>query len=190
MTTPTAPALPTSQQVVSAATAAMFGKPLVTNVFRSMLVEAMIAEALQPSWVWCAADYASWDFQHATGVRLEVKQSAARQSWTTAAAGPSVGRFDIAHRTGGYVDDLWVEGRRRFADIYVFAHHPIAGPEADHRDPSQWLFYVVAEPDLPQTRSIGLSGIRERSSPVNLSALVTAIESRMAALPSQQRSPP
>lgn len=170
-------ALPTVQQVVAAATAAMFGKPLVTNVFRSMLVEAIVAEVLQPDWTWCAADYAAWDFEHFSGVRLEVKQSAARQSWTKGdGSGPISCRFDIAHRTGSYVDNAWVEGRRRFADIYVLAHHPVVSLEADHRDASQWQFYAIAENRLPQSRSIGLSMVRTLADPLSAVELCSEVQ--------------
>lgn len=59
---------------------AAFGRPLITNVMRGQVVEAIVACALEPECRWCAADYSSWDFDRADGVRLEIKQSAARQS--------------------------------------------------------------------------------------------------------------
>ena len=70
-------------EVVAKAADAAFGKPLVTNVLRAQLVEAMIALVLVPEWHWCGADYAPCDFERADDLRLEVKQSAARQSWST-----------------------------------------------------------------------------------------------------------
>ncbi|MBK8545700.1 MAG: hypothetical protein IPL62_20575 [Caulobacteraceae bacterium] len=58
--------------------------------------------------------------------------------------------FDIAPRTGEYVDGAaWVDGVGRNADIYVFAYHPVADPTADHREPTQWQFYVVLENTYP-----------------------------------------
>lgn len=65
---------PSADEVINQAVEAMFGKRLVTNVFRSMLVESMIAKVLGPAWNWCAADYASCDFERADGYPLEVKQ--------------------------------------------------------------------------------------------------------------------
>ena len=79
-----------------------------------------------------------WDLQNDSGVKLEVKQGAAAQSWR---GFPSSPRFDIAPR----------DGFGRSAHIYVFACGE--GYEtADHRDPNEWEFYVVAEGDLPVKR--------------------------------------
>lgn len=55
----------TKDNVIASAATANFGKPLVTNVYRSVIVEAMIAGALS-DWSWCNADYAEYDFIHAT----------------------------------------------------------------------------------------------------------------------------
>jgi hypothetical protein len=113
-----------------------FGKPLVTNVLRGHVVEAIVAMALEPDWSWCSEDYSSWDFERADGLRLEVKQSAARQSWATSDK-PSACSFDIAQRKGRWEGQKWVDEPGRAAHIYIFAHHPIAGIDADHRDPAQ-----------------------------------------------------
>lgn len=51
---------------------AAFGKPLVTNVLRGQIVEAMVAIVLEPDWQWCGADYAPCDFERPDGWRLEV----------------------------------------------------------------------------------------------------------------------
>ena len=113
------------RSVVKKASAFAFGRPLVMNVLRSIIVEAIVSEALS-DWEWCAHDYASYDFRHGDGTRLEVKQSAARQTW-------SVGRhsrasWDIRPRTGYWNDGIeWVAQPGRNADIYVLAHHPITG---------------------------------------------------------------
>lgn len=178
---------PDAQRVVKRAVDALFGRPLVTNVVRAVLVEAMVADALSPHWNWCAADYASWDFEHPSGVRLEVKQSAARQSWSGDASGPSRGVFDIRHRTGHWRGAVWVEGLDRHADIYVFAHHPIADRSADHRDPGQWRFYVVPTHALPPQKTIGSAGVAERASPVAIDRLAAAIDAARCALPSTLR---
>ena len=77
---------------------AAFGNQLITNVLRGQVAEAIIAFALEPEWYWCAAGYASWDFERADGMRLEVKQSSAKQTWQNAV--PSKGSFDIAMRKG------------------------------------------------------------------------------------------
>lgn len=156
---------------------AMFGKPLVTNVFRSLLVEAMITKALGPEWRWCAADFAAWDLEHESGFRLEVKQSAARQSWSQPAGGSSSPRFDIAYRKGRWDGPSWIEGRARHAHAYVFAFHPLAGEEADHRRAEQWRFYPVLTSALPDAASISL----ERLGRLATACLVTDLQPRIGA---------
>lgn len=158
---------------VTAATVAIFGKPLVINVYRSVLVEAMVAAALK-DWRWCSGDYAPYDFSHPTGLRLEVKQTALKQSWT-ATAKPQP-RWDIAARMGYWEDGIkWVEEPGRNADIYVFALHPVTDDRADHRDPAQWLFHVISETRLPSAKSLGLSTLKRLTSAVPIEQLASSV---------------
>lgn len=90
---------PTAADIQRKVADAAFGRPLITNVLRGQVVEAIVACALEPEWHWCAADYSSWDFDRADGFRVEIKQSAARQSWATSDK-PSSCSFDIAERKG------------------------------------------------------------------------------------------
>ena len=160
-------------EVIAKVAHAAFGKPLVTNVLRAQVVEAMIALVLEPQWQWCSADYAPCDFQRDDGLRLEVKQSAARQSWSTDK--PSKAIFDVAARTGRNEADGWVAEFGRAAQIYVFGHLPVFDDSADHRDPRQWLFYVVPTNALPDVKQIALSTIKTLASPVSLSALAATV---------------
>jgi hypothetical protein len=151
---------PSARAIVDRAAAVTFDRPLVTNVHRSVLVEAIVDAALAPTWTWCAADYASWDFEHSDGTRLEVKQSAARQSWATETSATSKASFDVAPRTGFWENQtVWIDLPGRSAHIYVLAHHPVAGVDADHRDPLQWDFYVVPTCKLPPTKRVSLAGL-------------------------------
>ena len=55
----------------------------------------------------------------------------------------------------------------RCSQTYVFAWNAIFGPETDHRDPDQWLFYVVSAEVLPdRQKSISLSQIERLSVPM------------------------
>ena len=148
----------------------VYHQALISNVERGAYVECMIELALseiRPSWR-LTDTWHAWDLeQHETGARIEVKQSAARQTWSSATEASSRPSFDIAPRSGYYVDggDQWVESPepRRFADLYVFAWHDEADPRvADHRLHSQWQFFVVPEQDLPQQKRISLNPLRER----------------------------
>ena len=166
--------------VTERASAAAFGKPLITNVHRGLVVETIVATALEPEWQWCSADYASWDFENAAGLRLEVKQSAAWQSWSTPDAKASACSFDIAARTGRWEGAIWFEEAGRHAHLYVFAHHPGVGSAVDHRDPLQWVFYVVATKHLPAARRISLAPVRRLAEACSYSDLRASVE-RVAA---------
>ena len=90
-------------------------------------------------------DWRGWDFQHRDGCRLEVKQSAARQTWTGSRAATKP-VFDIRARTGYFEGANWIADPRRFADIYVFALHPILDDTADHCDPDSGYFMCHVQP--------------------------------------------
>jgi hypothetical protein len=148
---------------------ALLGKRLVTNHFRGTLVEAMLAHVLEPEWRWCSADWASHDFEHASGTRLEVKQSAALQSWHEEGLAPNKGTFDIAPRKVRWEGPRRIEEAGRYASIYVFAWHPLTDPViADHRQPEQWQFHVVRTCDLPDQKTIALSRVRSLAEPLGL----------------------
>lgn len=154
---------------------AAFGRPLITNVHRGLVVEAIVDAALDSKWNWCAADYSSWDFEHVDATRLEVKQSAARQSWAKGNR-PSACSFDIAKRTGRWEGASWVDAPGRAADIYVFAHHPVADETADHRDPEQWLFYITLTSKLPDTKRISLVRVKALAEAVRFGKLSEEVE--------------
>jgi len=160
--------------VIAKVSQAAFGSALVTNVLRGQVAEAIVALALEPEWNWCSADYSGWDFERADGLRLEVKQSAAMQSWSTGK--PSKAIFDVAARTGYWeAGTEWIAKAGRPAHLYVFAHHGIYGDDADHRDPSQWGFYVVPSHVLPDVKQLGLATISTLTSVVPVAALANTV---------------
>lgn len=59
---------PIAQEVVAAAVAAAFGRPLVQNNLRAMLIEAMINAVLPDTWRWTSADWAECDFKRSDKV--------------------------------------------------------------------------------------------------------------------------
>ena len=162
--------------VVSQASEAIFDSPLVTNIFRGHLVEAIISLYLVDAWTWCSGDYAAWDFEHSKSkLRLEVKQSAVRQTWAAPAHVKNVSTFDIRERQGRYDGALWMAEPGRFADIYVFAYHCVDDDSADHRDPQQWEFYIVPTSSLPNQKSISITRIRRISQMVKIGELKTSL---------------
>jgi hypothetical protein len=161
----------------------LIGQPLVSNAFRGTLVEAMLSLEIEPIWRWCADGWGSFDFEGPSGIGLEVKQSAARQDWHDEASKPNPGRYDIAARTGRWEGNDWVKAPGRAAAIYVFAWHPIFDPKlADHRDASQWEFYVAATHLLPNQKSIGLSGVSSLSLPCKIGEVKGKITETLADL--------
>ncbi len=168
--------VPTVEEIVNRASGELFKRKLLTNIHRAVIVEAIVAAALEPEWQWCSADYASCDFRR-DGVRLEVKQSASLQSWNAATLRPSKCSFDIAERSGQWEDGItWKPGNGRNADVYLLCHHPLVSAEADHRNSAQWRFFVVPETRLPKQKTISLSAVERLAAPVGWSSLKEALE--------------
>ena len=157
--------------------------PIMNNVCRGDYVECMIGFALGGDWrlTWMDGwDWAAWDCEHRrSGARLEVKQAAARQTWdkgrTRRQRTPA---FDIAPRSGFWTrEGVWIDSPSRLADIYVFAWHGRDDDRANHTDPGQWLFFAVAERDLPKNqKSIGLGRLKGIAAPCGVADLRIAVE--------------
>ena len=126
-------------------------------------------------------DWAAWDCEHTTSkARLEIKQSAARQSWDCEADRPrrNLG-FDIRPRKGYWPKDggPWVTDPSRPADVYVFAWHGKADEQAGHRDATQRRFFVVAEAFLSAgQKGVGLSRLERIADPCSFEELKRAVE--------------
>jgi hypothetical protein len=168
---------PTPEAIRNAASQVAFSKRLIQNNFRAVIAEVIVGHALGADWKHCSADWYGWDFVHADGARLEVKQSARRQTWA-APIKKYVPRFDVRARTGYWEDGVkWIPKAGRHADIYVFAYHPIDDDSADHGDPLQWDFYVVAVAKLPaEAQTIGLPAIAAISPSFTWSQLSSVVE--------------
>ncbi|MCZ4346447.1 hypothetical protein [Devosia neptuniae] len=165
----------TKEDIISKAASTIFGKPLVTNVYRSVIVEAIINAALPAEWKWCSADYFEYDFVHPDGTRLEVKQSAMKQTWQT--VGTPRPQWDIAERKTVWIDNKRVHAPGRNADIYVLGLHEVTDDTADHREPEQWRFFVVPTFSLPlASKKIGLGPARRLANPVDVVGLAYAVE--------------
>ena len=166
----------TPSRIRERAATAAFAKPLITNVLRGLVVEAIVAEALSADWTWCSEDYSAWDFEHRDGARLEVKQSASRQSWAKIGDKASASLFDVAARTGRWEGPIWLAEAGRNAQLYLFGHHAVVDASADHCDPQQWKFFVIASSRLPPTKRISLVTILRLTEAVHFSGLSAAVE--------------
>ena len=172
---------PSAEQIRAKLCATAFGEPLISNIYRGLVAEIIVGAALGPKWQLCSGDWRGWDFEHAEGCRLEVKQSAARQTWTGSRTA-SKPIFDIRARKGYFNGADWVPDPRRFADIYVFAYHPIMDVTADHCNPLQWRFHVISTNQLPAGKTISLARLALLSNDVPWAGLETAIENSRIAL--------
>ncbi|MGD9614886.1 MAG: hypothetical protein AB7H90_08380 [Alphaproteobacteria bacterium] len=174
---------PTASQIRAKLCAVAFGEPLISNIYRGLVAEIIVGEALGSKWRFCAGDWRGWDFEHAEGCRLEIKQSAARQTWTGSRTA-SKPIFDVRARKGYFEGTDWIKisDPRRFADIYVFAYHPIMDATADHCDPLQWRFHVIPTNRLPEGKTISLARLALLINDVPWTELETTIESLRIAL--------
>jgi hypothetical protein len=145
-----------------------FDKRLIENSFRSALVEEMIDPFLSvDGWRYTGDGWSGLDFERSDGARLEVKQSAAHQTWSVQRSARMQGRFDIAPRTGFFDNggSRWTASVGRPAHVYIFAWNGTYGEETDHRNQDQWEFYVVPTSLLPTSQKImALSGVRRLAS--------------------------
>lgn len=157
-----------AESVVDDLVQELYGQRVLSNLMRPPYVERLLARLLGESWRCVGGDWSGWDLQDSdSGLRAEVKQSAARQTWSdgpTRQGKPTKPIFDIEERTGYYTKggSTWIAAPGRPADLYIFAWHPGFAPKeaVDHKDPEQWEFYLVAEPVLPKgQKTIGLSSL-------------------------------
>ena len=147
------------------------------RVFRALRSKS---HPLQPWPVHSSRRFSTNSNPKGDGSRLEVKQSAAHQTWSEPRSIQTRGAFDIAARTGYFSEggSKWEATPGRCAQIYVFAWNPIYGEATDHRDPGQWEFYVVPATALPEgQKTIALSKIKRISQLVKIGELPRHIES-------------
>lgn len=163
----------------------LFGKPLVVNVYRSVIVEAMVDLALGDGWEWVAGDYGPFDFQHRDGTRLEVKQASYQQTWELTVE-PSP-RFDVAKRTGFYEHNTWHKNdpHQRNADLYVFGYHGAKDRSlADHRRADQWVFATVDATILGDEKSLSYARVSAMSEWYPIGELLRNVERHRLSRPS------
>jgi len=170
----------------------LFDQPVIGNLYRPHYVERMIALALGEGFELVSADWAGWDIQSSGGVRIEIKQSAAWQTWTgrpSLGGRTTIGVYDIAPKTGYWSDggSQWTAKRGRPADLYIFAWHPVTEPDTvDHRNPAQWLFYVVPTAELPAKQNTIRQSVVARQWPERrFSELREAVNDLLIKLPSK-----
>jgi hypothetical protein len=92
-----------SDHLIERLTHRLFGSAIIQNDVRGEWLEEIVAMALEPEWRLCGGDSAACDLVQADGgLRIQVKQSAARQSWHTEGSPSPKPTFSIASKTGRY----------------------------------------------------------------------------------------
>jgi hypothetical protein len=127
-------------EIAARLAARLFDCRIIANQFRSAFIEAMIEPFLaQTGWRYVGGSWSGWDFERGGIERLEVKQSAAHQTWSDDRRVETRGSFDLAPCTGYWFENgsKWMASPGRDAQVYVFAWNDTYGPTADHRNPDQ-----------------------------------------------------
>jgi hypothetical protein len=89
----------TPEEITTRLMSRHFSSRIIQNDFRGIVLEEIVAAALEPDWTLCSEAWSGWDFVNQAGLRLQVKNSAARQSWE---GRPSSGSFKIGAAKGLY----------------------------------------------------------------------------------------
>ncbi len=132
----------------------LFDRPIVQNNFRGELIEEIVSSELGDSWKHCAGDWHAWDFERILEsgiVRLQIKQSAARQSWDKDGdqiIKSRVGKFPIGFKTGYFIEDKWISESGRHTEIYLLCYHDDRTELADHFDVARWDFYILRASEI------------------------------------------
>jgi len=143
-------------KIIKSASAALFGQRLIENNFRGTYTEFMVAEALGGNCEVVSEGWHAWDLQIGPSeanfperIRIQVKNTARLQTWHAFTGLLTECAWQLKMRPRpSYFDDYNVavpcEDYGHLCDVYVLCHHPLDDPEiVDHRNPSQWEFYVV-----------------------------------------------
>lgn len=156
-----------------------FDVPVIQNNLRGLYVEFMVAELLGDGWRHSGSDWAAFDLEHSGGTRVEVKQSAALQTWSAPANRSRRRSFNIRTPKVEWVGSVATPRSARVASIYVFAWHDDDTAQADQRDAGQWKFYVVAARSLPDQQTISLSALTKLAKPVGAGQLKPSVEAML-----------
>ena len=160
------------------------GSELLSNVWRGVLAEFLIARALDGTHE-PRVEWAPWDLQTRSGVTVEVKSAAYWQAWPQHC--PSVIEFDIAPRKQFWDvetnETTKLPEPRRLADVYVFCvlgRDDLPKVDTDPLDIDQWAFYVLGRACLdrerPAQKKIRVKPLRQMAAEVRYGGLSAAIE--------------
>jgi hypothetical protein len=133
-----------------------FGRPLLDNTLRGLWCEFMLCEALGHGCRPVGLAWHPWDLQIGPNeadfperIRIQVKNSAALQTWNEARGTTSAPLFNLAWRRcpqdfRATHPETPCEAEGFLCDLFILCHHPVTDwAVADHREPGQWRFYLL-----------------------------------------------
>ena len=153
---------------------------IVSNVTRGILAEYIVAQALCVAENQIREEWAAFDLQTASGIKVEVKSSAYIQSWHQDQY------TRISFRVPKTLEWIKETSRQsthatRQADVYVFALLAEFNQERlNPLDVSQWEFYILSTSVLNKRKrsqhSITLPSLKKLTQSLKFNELRTAIE--------------
>ncbi|MCX6781595.1 MAG: hypothetical protein NTW66_00505 [Candidatus Magasanikbacteria bacterium] len=150
------------KKIISGLADRLYNQPIMNNSDRGNYAEQLVASALGKLWKPVGSGWHLWDFEgrvREKRIRIQVKQSAARQLWTPKKKPSHAFSVEAKNRPDYILRDHpkeKIEGYGRFCEIYIFAWHGIGGERCDQRIPEQWIFFVVPEKSLGKMKRIPL----------------------------------
>ena len=158
---------------------------IVGNTNRGALAEFIVARAIgsEPA---VRNDWAAYDLETPSGIKVEVKSSAYLQSWhQTAVSAPS---FSIRKaKEWSPETNEFGEERLRHSDLYVFCLLAYKGDKRllDPLDLSQWEFYVVKTSEIDrmfgERTSISINQVKSLSQAYSVNSLMNAVAAAFSA---------
>ena len=153
---------------------------IIGNTNRGALAEFIVSRALA-TMAPVRNDWAAYDLESPTGVRVEVKSSAYLQSWHQREfSRPLFGinkSLEWSPKTNDYAGP-----RRRHSDVYVFCLLAFKGEKRrlNPMDLKQWEFYVVGTPridhEFGERKSVSLAQVQRLSRAYAVDELAQAVE--------------
>lgn len=145
------------------------------SIFAEFLVGAALGAVGRPRQEWTATDL-EWE-----GLKIEVKSSAACQSW--AQKRPFRISFSVRKAMGWDAETgESAEAATRSADVYVFCHFTETDSAEAHRsvlDARKWDFHVVSmvkiDAELGEAKSVSLKGVQRVAERCGVGELRTTV---------------
>ena len=156
---------------------------LLNNTLRGALAEFIVATALDLNTDICREDWAAYDFETPSGIKIEVKSSAYLQSWNEDRISDI--RFRIQPTKAwdaktGYSDEV-----KRQSDVYVFCIYASKEKKDSPLQLDKWEFYVLPTSVLNKKcscqKSISLNSLLslnpKKTNYINLGSIINNIHS-------------